>query len=249
MSTPPVLSVTIPAVDEIERIGGTIARVKAVLDDLAMSWEMLVVIDGGPDEMVRRAREAAQGDERIRVMVNDRNRGKGYSVRRGLLASHGRVVGFLDADLAQPIEAVPAFLSALESGADLAIGVRVGVSAAHMAPRRRLASGIFSSAVRLVLGLPFRDTQCGMKFFEGETGRALCQVQRLERFAFDAELLLIAQAWGLRIAEVPLVIEPPSASTVRLLRDGAHMLTELARVRWWSWRGAYGDRRQVRERS
>lgn len=137
------------------------------------------------------------------------------------------------------------FWQPLESGVDVAVGVRVGVSAARMAPRRRLASGTFASAVRLVLGLPFRDTQCGMKFFEGDAGRALCRVQRLERFAFDAELLLIAQAWGLRIAEVPLIIEPPSTSSVRLLRDGAHMLTELARLRWWSWRGAYGERGQI----
>ncbi len=242
MNAPPVLSVTIPAVDEIDGIGGAIRRVVGVLNHAATSWELLIVIDGNPDEMTRRVHDAALGDPRIRVLVNDRNRGKGYSVRRGILASRGRIVGFLDADLAQPIEALPAFLSAIESGAGLAIGARVGASAARMTPSRRLASAAFSGVVRLVLGLPVRDTQCGMKFFDGDVGRALCRAQRLERFAFDGELLMLAQAWGLRIAEVPLVIEPSSASTVRLLRDGAHMLIEIARARYLWWSGAYGGR-------
>lgn len=235
----PGLSVVIPVFDEASRIGQSIERVVAFLEKSGEAWELLVVIDGGPPDMATLVGQAARNDRRIQILVNARNRGKGFSVRRGVLASHGRVVAFLDADLAQPIESLPGFLSAIRGGADVAIGMRTLAGATQPTLARRLASAAFARIVRIVLGLPFRDTQCGMKAFDGDAGRELFQAQRLERFAFDAELLLIARAWGLRVAEVPIAVEPPGASTVRLVRDGLRMLVELAHVRWLAARGAY----------
>lgn len=237
----PDLSVVIPTFDEVNRIGRSVERVVAFLEESGLEWELLVVTDGGPPEVATLVEHAARSDKRIQVLVNERNRGKGFSVRRGVLASRGRVVAFLDADLAQPIESLPAFLKAIGDGGDVAIGVRTVISSTRPAPTRRVASAAFSHIARVVLGLPFRDTQCGMKAFKGDAGRALCRAQRLERFAFDAELLLIARTWNLRVAEVPLDVEPPGASTVRLMRDGVRMLVEIVHVRWLAARGAYGQ--------
>lgn len=243
----PDLSVVIPTFDEVNGIGRSVERAVAFLEEGGLEWELLVVTDGGPPEMATLVERAARNNRRVQVLVNDHNRGKGFSVRRGVLASRGRVVAFLDADLAQPIESLPAFLNAISDGADVAIGVRTVISSTRPAPIRRVASTAFGHIARVVLGLPFRDTQCGMKAFKGDAGRALCRAQRLERFAFDAELLLIAQTWNLRVAEVPLDVEPPGASTVRLMRDGVRMLIELLHVRWMSSSGAYSEARFSRE--
>jgi glycosyltransferase involved in cell wall biosynthesis len=235
----PDVSIVIPAFDEVDRIESTIDEVAGLLDTVTPAWELIVVADGGPPALGDAARRAVGRWPRARLEVNDTNRGKGYAVRRGVLGSRGRVVGFLDADLAQPVEALPSFLAAVDAGASVAIGVRQGADGATSSPVRRLASTAFAGLARTMLGLPFRDLQCGMKVFEGEAGRALFRAQHLDRFAFDSEVLMIARRWGLRIVEVPVVVRPQTSSTVRVVRDGSHMVAELARVRWNVMRGRY----------
>jgi glycosyltransferase involved in cell wall biosynthesis len=236
------VSVVIPAFDEVDLIATTITRVAAFLDRMTPDWELIVVVDGGPPEVVAAAMSGAGAWARATVLVNDENRGKGYSVRRGVLASRGRRVAFLDADLAQPIEQLPALLGALDEGADVAIGARDVGPASSATRLRRLGSVWFSRLARLALDLPFRDTQCGMKAFAGSVSRDLFAAQRLDRFAFDAEVLFLARQWGLRVAEVPVIVVPQSTSTVRLARDAVQMLMELARVRWNALRGVYPAR-------
>jgi len=145
------MSIVIPAFDEVDRIEFTIDEVARLLETITPAWELIVVAET--------------------------NRGKGYAVRRGVLGSRGRVVGFLDADLAQPVEALPSFLAAIDAGASVAIGVRQGADGATSSPVRRLASTAFAGLARATLGLPFRDLQCGMKVFEGVAGRALFRAQ------------------------------------------------------------------------
>lgn len=226
------ITIVIPAYDEVHRIEQAIERCAAVLATLSNEWEVVVVADGGPLALQEAAEAAARRVGRTRVLVNTPNRDKGYAVRRGVLASTSGVVGFLDADLAQPPETLPAFVEAIRGGADLAIGVRT--TAVEQAPSavRQISSSLFAQAARVALGLPFSDMQCGMKVFEGHVARSLFGAQQLERFAFDAELLAIAVRWGLRVVEVPVVVEPQTTSTVRVLRDGPRMLADVMRVRW-----------------
>jgi dolichyl-phosphate beta-glucosyltransferase len=127
----------------------------------------------------------------------------------------------------------------MAEGAQVAIGTRK-VAGHRTGVVRRIASALFGRLARAVLSLPFSDTQCGMKVFEGSSGRSLFAAQRLHGFAFDAELLWLAERWRLRVVEVPLIVIPPASSTVRVLRDGSHMLWELLRVRWFALRGKYG---------
>lgn len=231
MSGSPELAIVIPAYDEVDRIPQAIERSATVLAALASDWEIIVVADGGPAALRQAAEAAAARIGRTRVLVNDPNRGKGYTVRRGVLASSAAIVGFLDADLAQPPEALPAFVDAIRRGADLAIGTRVASDDPAPSAVRRLSSALFAGATRLALDLPFQDLQCGMKVFAGRIAHPLFEAQRLERFAFDAELLAIAVRWGLRVAEVPVTVEPQTTSTVRVLRDGPRMLADVVRVR------------------
>lgn len=226
------ITIVIPAYDEVHRIGQAIERCATVLATLSDAWEIVVVADGGPPELQEAAEVAAARVGRTRVLVNVPNRGKGYAVRRGMLASTDAIVGFLDADLAQPPEALPAFVEAIRGGADLAIGVRTPAAEQASSAVRQISSSLFAQAARVALGLPFRDMQCGMKVFDGHVARSLFGAQRLERFAFDAELLAIAVRWGLRVVEVPVVVEPQTTSTVRVLRDGPRMLADVMRVRW-----------------
>ena len=232
----PAVSIVIPAFDEVDRIESTIEAVATLLDATTPEWELIIVADGGPPALADAARRAVGRWPRARLEVNDTNRGKGYAVRRGVLGSRGRVVGFLDADLAQPVEALPSFLAAIDAGASVAIGVRHGATSS---PIRRLASTAFAGLARAALGLPFRDLQCGMKVFEGVAGRALFRAQHLDRFAFDSEVLMIAMRWGLRVVEVPVAVRPQTSSTVRVVRDGSRMVAELVRVRWNVIRGRY----------
>src|SRR5690606_38326361 len=162
------------------------------------------VLDGGrPGASEEIARAGSQGAEVV-VLDNIRNRGKGYSVRRGIGASRGRYVLFADADLSLPIEDTDRFIERLDAGADLAIGSRAGAGAREQGarqPLRRSMSRIFNALVRAAAVPGIRDTQCGFKAFRGDVARALFAVQRIDGFGFDVEVLRIAQRWGCRIAE------------------------------------------------
>mgnify|MGYP002789232843 CR=1 FL=1 len=235
----------VPAFDEVDRIGASVSRILAFLDTRPYASELIVVLDGGRPGADAEVARAAGGRANVIVLDNGRNRGKGYSVRRGVLASHGRYVLFADADLSLPIEDAERFLGRLERGADLAIGSRVIAGASERGEQQRLRqslSRVFNLLVRTFAVPDIRDTQCGFKAFRGDLARALFAVQRIDGFGFDVEVLRIAQRRGARIEEVPVTCEYHPSSSVRKFRHGTTMLADVVRIAWHDRRGRYDAR-------
>jgi glycosyltransferase involved in cell wall biosynthesis len=227
------LSVVIPAYDEEERIGGTLAACTAYLDGRGLRWEILVVDDGSRDrtgDLVRAHQPA------VRLITLPQNRGKGAAVRAGVVASTGARVLFCDADLATPMEELTKLEAALDGGADIAIGSR-GLPESdvrvHQSAPRELMGRTFNVLVRMLVMGGIRDTQCGFKLFRGEVGRALFAASAIDGFAFDVDVLLRARRAGLRIAEVPIVWRHIEQSKVSPARDAARMLWDVVTLSLW----------------
>lgn len=238
------LSVIIPAFDEVDRIGSTVKHVLAFLDSRPYESEVIIVLDGGRPGAADEIARAANGRPAIVVLDNGRNRGKGFSVRRGVAASRGDYVLFADADLSLPIEGTDRFLEALDKGAELAIGSRALDESAERGvrqPMRHWLGRAFNWVVQRTALPGLRDTQCGFKAFSGQVARKLFRVQRIDGFGFDVEILYIARRTGHSIVEVPVSCEYHSSSSVRRFRDGASMLGDLIAIRWNDWRGRYDE--------
>ncbi len=234
-TTTPRLSVVIPAYNEQRRLGPTIEKVVAYLSAQPYRSELIVVDDGSSDRTAELAREIlADAPIPHRVLVNEQNRGKGYSVRRGMIESSGRLALFSDADLSTPIEHIADFIAAIEDGADIAIGSRVAPGAAievHQPFLREMAGRMFSVVQRGILGTHIADTQCGFKMFTREAIELVFPHQQLERWAFDAELIFIALRLGLRVVEVPVRWRNDEDTKVRALSDGLQMVADLLTIR------------------
>lgn len=236
------LSVIVPAFNEVGRIGASTARILAFLAEQPYTSELVVVLDGGAPGAAEEVASVAGGRPDVTVLDNVVNRGKGYSVRRGMAVSRGDYVLFADADLSLPIEDAGRFLAELERGADLAIGSRAVAGASERGEQQRLRqsmSRVFNALVRTMAVRGMRDTQCGFKAFRGEIARRLFAVQRIDGFGFDVEILRIAQTRGHRIVEVPVACEYHPSSSVRQVRHAVLMLGDLARIVWHDWRGHY----------
>ena len=239
-SDAPQLSIIVPAYNEEARLGRTLFRINEYFGSdsrLANGLEIIVVDDGSTDETVRIAHEwARKAPERgFRLFSNDRNRGKGYSVRRGMLEARGRVALFTDADLSAPIEESEKLFAALAAGQDIAIGSRAidrSLISTHQSVFREAAGIIFNSFVRLFIGLPLHDTQCGFKAFVREPCRIIFEQQRIEGFGFDPEVLFLARRHGLGTAEVPVRWAHDPATKVHVVRDSILMFGDLIYICW-----------------
>lgn len=235
------LSIVIPAYNEQNRLPRTLAKIRAWLESQSFTAEVTVVDDGSTDGTAAVVASHRADWPALRLLSNPGNRGKGYSVRHGARESLGRVVLFTDADLSAPIDEAPKLLAALESH-DIAIGSRAlnrELIEKHQTPLREYAGMVFNLVVRVVLGLPFADTQCGFKAFRREKCQVVFQQQRIERFGFDPELLFIAKRHGLTIAEVPVRWAHDPGTRVVVLRDSIHMFLEVCIIRWNAWLGRY----------
>lgn len=245
MTAPDVwLTVVVPAYNEASRIDACLTRVLAYLNSSARNTELIVVVDGGGDDTLHRAEAATPGRVALRVLHSSENRGKGYSVRQGMLAARGRYVLFSDVDLSTPIEEAERLVAALEAGANVAIGSRSmpGADVRVRQPVWRESMGrIFNWFVQR-LALPgIIDSQCGFKCFRADAARRIFQRQRIDGFAFDVEVLFLARRLGYRIAEVPVTWIDDPRSSVHPIRDSAHMLLDLARIRWLHFQGRYEE--------
>ncbi|MHB8663079.1 MAG: glycosyltransferase [Acidimicrobiales bacterium] len=229
----PRLSVVLPAYGEERRIADTVRRVRAALEPLG-ELEIVVVDDGSTDATASAAK-GAQADQVVRLPVNQ---GKGAAVRAGVLAARGSTVAFTDADLAYSPAQIATLVDEVEKGWDVVVGSRHSVRAP--VGMRDVGHLVFNAATRVVLDRRFADTQCGFKGFHHEAARRLFARARVDRFAFDVEMLWLAGHLGMTVEEVPVELDRPEGSTVRFSVDALRMLRDLARIRWWAARGAYG---------
>jgi glycosyltransferase involved in cell wall biosynthesis len=244
MADRPALSVVLPAYDEEARIADGVGRALAFLAAQDYGTELIVVSDGSRDATARIARSV--GGDRVHVIETPGNRGKGHAVRTGALAANGEHVLFSDVDLSTPLDEVGRFLARHAQGADVVIGSRA-LPASDVRVRQawwREAMGrTFNRVARRVAGVTSGDTQCGFKSFRRAAARAIFERARIDRYAFDVELLWIARALGLRVAELPVVWTNHPQSKVDPVRDAARMLADLGAIRWHAARGRYGPTR------
>ena len=237
----PLLSVVVPAYNEAARLPRTIERVERFLS--GRPHEIVVVDDGSTDGTVEVARDAARGP--LVVLRNDGNRGKGYAVRRGMLAARGPRRLMTDADLSTPIEELARLEPCLEAGHDVAIGSRAlaGSRIEVRQPWYRENMGrLFNVCVRALAVPGVRDTQCGFKLFSARAAEAVFAATRLDGFSFDVEALFIARQLGYRIAEVPVVWRNDAATRVGLV-GGFRAFPDLLKIRLNDWRGYYAPGR------
>lgn len=237
---PPELSIVIPSYNEEARLPGTLRQIVEYLRGAKTEAELIVVDDGSNDRTAEVAQSFAQQFP-LRVLSNGANRGKGFSVRRGMLEARGRIVLFTDADLSAPIEEAGKLLAALAS-ADVAIGSRAldrGLIELRQSMFREFAGIVFNKLVRILLRLPFVDTQCGFKAFVRERCQIIFEQQRIERFGFDPEILYLARHHGLRVVEIPVRWSHSPNTRVSMLRDSAMMFAEVLLIRWNAIRGRY----------
>jgi dolichyl-phosphate beta-glucosyltransferase len=224
----PALSLIFPCYNEAERLPRTLASYLAALSPRPGEVEVLVVDDGSTDQTAAVASDIAADDARVRVVGGRANRGKGFAVRTGVLAAEGQLIVFTDADGSYGPCEVDRVVAAL-ADAPVAIGSReVGAATGPLA--RRLASRQFNHAIQRLLGLPFHDTQCGLKGFRRQAALELFGRARLDGFAFDAEVLFLARRLGLRVEEVHMQAEEREGSKVRLAVDALRMLRDVLKV-------------------
>lgn len=253
MSDESLLSIVVPAYNERQRIGATVARISDFMSAQPYAAELLVVDDGSEDgtpDMVEAMRNGANPAVQV---LRGQHRGKAYTVRSGMLAARGRYVLFSDADLSTPIEEVSSFLPFFEEGYDVVIGSREAPGAQRFdEPATRHVMGrIFTRTVQLVTGQRFEDTQCGFKAFTREAAQQIFSrvqlyganspiIKRSRVTGFDVELLFIARKLGLRICEVPVRWYYSPGSKVDPLRDSFQNLLDVLKVRLYDAQGRYG---------
>src|SRR5271163_541598 len=235
-------SIVIPAYNEGARLGATLEKVLGYLRERGWSAEVIVVNDGSRDNTAALVRGFAEKEPMVRLVENPGNRGKGYAVRNGMLNARGEVVLFSDADLSSPIEEMPKLLAALASGADIAIGsrwLRAELQTRRQSRHRQLFGRVFNLLLRIILGLRFKDTQCGFKAFTRQASQTILPLQRIERWGFDPEILFLARKFGFRVQEVPVLWGHCGGTRIHPLVDGARMFQEVLRIRWYDVTGKY----------
>jgi len=240
-SVPPELSIVIPSFNEDLRLPTTLREISSYIRSSRRETEVIVVDDGSTDRTSDVANSFRGEIQRLRVVANNKNRGKGYSVRHGMMEARGRVVLFTDADLSAPIAEADKLLAALADH-DVAIGSRAmdrSLISVRQSLFREYAGIIFNFIVRAILRLPFVDTQCGFKAFRRERCRVIFEQQRIERFGFDPEILYLARHHGLSSAEIPVRWAHSPATKVSMWRDSIQMFLDVFVIRWNSLSGRY----------
>lgn len=237
-----IYSIVIPAFNEGKRLAPTLETVLSYIRQQALDAEVIVVNDGSRDNTADIVRSFAEQHPHLRLVENPGNRGKGYSVRNGMLQARGDVIIFSDADLSSPIEEMPKLLQAIEQGADIAIGsrwLRAELQTSRQSLHRQLFGRIFNALNRTVLGLPFKDTQCGFKAFTRRAAQTILPLQRIERWGFDPEILFLARKFGFAVQEVPVKWGHVGGTRINPFVDGAHMFQEILHIRWNDIAGKY----------
>jgi dolichyl-phosphate beta-glucosyltransferase len=238
----PVYSIIIPAYNEGVRIGATLEKVLAYGAQQGWDAQVIVVNDGSRDKTPELVRVYADKNPRLRLLENPGNRGKGYSVRNGMLHAQGEILLFSDADLSSPIEEAEKLFAAIEKGADIAIGSRwpqSDLQTKRQPLHRQLFGRLFNLLLRMTLGLSFKDTQCGFKAFTRLAADTIFPLQNIERWGFDPELLYLTKKFKFKVMEVPVAWAHREGTRISPIRDGTKMFQEMLKIRWNAVRGKY----------
>ena len=239
-------SFIIPAYNESARIRPTLDEILRYTAEQRWDAEILVVDDGSRDDTPDVIREYAARHSQIQLIQNPGNRGKGYSVRNGMVHARGEVCLFTDADLSSPITEAPKLFDAIASGADVAIGsrwLRAELQTERQPLYRQLFGRIFNLVLRIFLGLRFKDTQCGFKAFRREAAQRIFPLQKIERWGFDPEILFLARRMNFKVAEVPVVWAHSEGTRLHPFRDGMRMFVDVLHIRWNAWTGVYNGQK------
>jgi dolichyl-phosphate beta-glucosyltransferase len=235
-------SIVIPAYNEGARILPTLDRVIGFIREQGWLAEILVVNDGSRDDTAEVVRAYAKSHPSVRLIENPGNRGKGFSVRNGILHSRGKAVLFTDADLSSPIEESVKLFDSIGRGNDVAIGSRwlqSDLQTVRQPFYRQILGRAFNLALRIILGLRYKDTQCGFKAFNGRAAREIFSRQCIRRWGFDPEILFLARRLGYRVKEIPVSWGHDHRSKINPVTDGLSMLKDLLKIRWNSISGKY----------
>ena len=242
------LSVVIPAYNESRVISNTLRELSDYLEKQTYSYEVIVIDDASTDDTKQKLLDLSRENEKINLLSNKCNEKKGASVKKGVLSARGKYVTYLDADYTYPINQIDRFLNILENKIDIVIGNRihpdttylVKPSYFHYIYRRFLMSRIFNMGVRLILLKDISDSQCGIKCFRTEAAKSIFKKVTVSNFAFDVEVLYIAQKNGKKIIQIPVIynyIDEPSS--VQLFKDTFRMLKSLIQIKLKGWRKKY----------
>jgi dolichyl-phosphate beta-glucosyltransferase len=236
------LSIVIPAYNEERRLGPSLTKILDYVEGHQLDAEVLVVDDGSSDATAKIA-EGALAGRRGRVLRNSENSGKGFSVRRGVLEASGRWVLMTDTDLSTPIEEYSRLAAAArDRDLDVVIGSRALPDSnveVHQNWLRETMGKTFNLLIRTLTGLCHKDTQCGFKLMDRTRVKPLFERMVVNRFAFDVELLFLADRFGLKVEEFPVIWRNDPHSRVSVLADPLNMLWDVIRVRWRFRRGLY----------
>jgi len=237
------ISIIIPAYNEETLIVNTLESLRSYMATRPEQYEIIVVDDGSQDETAASIQDwQKQTNADLQLLINQKNMGKGFSIRRGVRESRGKYVIFIDADLPYELYAIDDFLSALKNGYDLAVGSRVlpGSEVRGVPFYRYMAGQVFSWMVQVVLFTGLPDTQCGFKSFRSVAAKEIFRRTSIDGFGFDVEMLFIARKLKFTIQPVAVhMIEHRQRSRVRLINDSLRMFSNLFTVRWKDWQGKY----------
>ncbi|HBP01458.1 MAG: Glycosyl transferase family 2 [Candidatus Moranbacteria bacterium GW2011_GWE1_49_15] len=236
------ISVVVPCFNEGRTIYKNIHEIHRYLEANFGAFEIITVNDGSSDNTLEELRKLEQ-EIKIMIVHNPINGGKGKAVREGILASKFEIAMFLDADLAIPIEELGKFVPRIETGADLAIASRFVPGLIVKIPviwYRKIMENVFRVMRMAILdNWKIKDTQCGFKVFKGSAARKIFSMATVDRFAFDSEIIFIASKIGCPIKELPITLENPRFSHIRIFYDPLNMLSSLLRIRFNDFLGAY----------
>ena len=241
--TPPTVdvSIVIPAYNEEDRIGSTLVEIIHYFKNKGVRFEIILVDDGSSDRTAEITGQKLVGAAH-QILKNPSNQGKGYSVRRGVLASRGDLVLFVDSDLSTPIEDFEKLELALRRGGDIAIGSRALPSSdvqIHQSFLRELMGKTFNVIARFLSFRDIHDSQCGFKIFKREPAKTLFERQKITGFCFDAEILFLAQKMGYRVQEIGVRWRNSPKSKVHIFLDPLKMFWDLLRIQWLHWGEKY----------
>ena len=237
----PYLSIIIPAYNEAKRLPQTLVDIDYRLQDVDFSYEIIVVDDGSKDATVEAAKKFSELIRNLRIITNEENKGKGSVVKQGMLEARGHIRLFTDADNSTSIEQFRKMLPYFKEGYDVVFGSR-GIKGAKLEPPqpfyKRFLGNIGNLIIQILLLPGIKDTQCGFKAFTEETAQKIFSLTRINRWAFDVEVLALAKNLGYKIKETPIIWKNDPESKVKLL-SYLQVLIEVLKIRVWLWKNAY----------